>query len=140
MDAAIAFAVKTLDVSSIVVCGHSSCGAMNAVLRDGPNQSTGDEVLDTWLEYAWPTLAAFDGGCHPIAQSAAAEGFDTVDQLSMVNVALQVQTLTEHPLLRERYQQGRLDILGLFYDIPSAAVLQVTSTEVSTIELGRARS
>lgn len=97
-------------------------------------------MLDTWLEYARPTLAAFDGGCHPIAQSAAAEGFDAVDQLSMVNVALQVQTLTEHPLLREHYQQGRLDILGLFYDIPSAAVLRVTPTEVSTFELGHARS
>ncbi|OHU08238.1 carbonic anhydrase [Mycobacterium syngnathidarum] len=140
VDAAIAFAVKVLDVSSIVVCGHSSCGAMNAVLRDGPGQSTGDEALDAWLEYARPALAAFGGGRHPIAKSAAAEGFDTVDQLSMVNVALQVQTLAEHPLLRERYQQGRLDIIGLFYDIPSAGVLRVTPTEVCTFELGHAQS
>nr|WP_254849082.1 bifunctional SulP family inorganic anion transporter/carbonic anhydrase [Mycobacterium sp. GA-1841] len=143
VDAAIAFAVKVLDVSSIVVCGHSSCGAMNAVLRDGPGESTGDEVLDAWLEYAQPTVAAFDNGRHPVAESAAGEGFDTVDQLSMVNVALQVQTLIEHPLLCERHQQGRLDVLGLFYDIPSAGVLRVTPTGVSTFEvdhsLGRSK-
>ena len=73
------------------------------------------------------TLDAFDGGNHPVARSAAAAGFRTVDQLAMVNIAVQVQTLREHPLA------GDVEVIGLFYDIPTAAVLQVTPTMVETL-------
>src|SRR3954467_7739693 len=34
--AAIEFAVETLRVSDIVICGHSQCGAMNALFGDAP--------------------------------------------------------------------------------------------------------
>ncbi|MDV3125433.1 bifunctional SulP family inorganic anion transporter/carbonic anhydrase [Mycobacterium sp. 21AC1] len=127
MEAAIAFAVDRLDVSSIVVCGHSSCGAMNALLGTLAPRGPGDEYLKTWLAEGNPTLEAFDEGRHPVAQSAAAAGFGTVDQLSMVNIAVQVQTLTEHPLVRG------VNVIGLFYDIPSAGVLRVTPTFVETL-------
>ena len=38
-----------------------------------------------------------------MAVAAAEEGFGVVDQLSMVNVALQAQTLAAHPLVRSHY-------------------------------------
>jgi carbonic anhydrase len=44
-----------------------------------------------------------------------------------------VQMLSEHPLVRERVRQGRLNVIGLFYDIPSAGVLHVTPTVVATL-------
>ncbi|MCV7284963.1 bifunctional SulP family inorganic anion transporter/carbonic anhydrase [Mycolicibacterium wolinskyi] len=127
MEAAIAFAVDRLHVSSIVVCGHSSCGAMNALLGNMQPRGTSDEYLKTWLAEGNPTLEAFDDGRHPVARSAAAAGFGLVDQLSMVNIAVQVQTLREHPLA-----QG-VNVIGLFYDIPSAGVLRVTPTYVETL-------
>lgn len=124
IEAAIAFAVDTLKVSSIVVCGHSSCGAMTALLG---KTDPGDEHLKSWLAHGNPTLEAFDDGKHPVARSAAAAGFGTVDQLSMVNIAVQVQTLQDHPLARD------VNVIGLFYDIPSAGVLRVTPTFVETL-------
>ncbi|AKS35936.1 SulP family inorganic anion transporter [Mycolicibacterium goodii] len=127
MEAAIAFAVDRLHVRSVVVCGHSSCGAMHALLNDTPPRGAGDEHLKAWLAEGQRTLAAFDGGNHPVARSAAAAGFGTVDQIAMVNVAVQVQTLREHPLA------GEVEVIGLFYDIPTAAVLQVTPTMVETL-------
>jgi carbonic anhydrase len=127
MEAAIAFAVDRLHVKSVVVCGHSSCGAMNALLSDAPARSAGDEHLKAWLTEGHRSLEAFDGGNHPVARSAAAAGFGTVDQLAMVNIAVQVQTLREHPLA------GDVEVIGLFYDIPTAAVLQVTPTMVETL-------
>lgn len=124
IEAAIAFAVDKLEVGSIVVCGHSSCGAMTALLG---KVDPGDEHLKAWLAHGNPSLEAFDEGRHPVARSAAAAGFGTVDQLSMVNIAVQVQTLQSHPLA------SRVNIIGLFYDIPSAGVLRVTPTYVETL-------
>jgi carbonic anhydrase len=132
--AAIAFAVGKLEVSSIVVCGHSGCGAMNALLAPGAESHT-DAYLRPWLANGQPTLTAFADGAHPVAQSAAEAGFDTVDQLSMVNVAVQVQTLLRHPLVAEAHRQGRIEVLGLFYDIATARVLQVTPTYVLPFEV-----
>ncbi|ART68143.1 carbonic anhydrase [Mycobacterium dioxanotrophicus] len=124
IEAAIAFAVDKLAVSSIVVCGHSSCGAMTALLG---KTNLGDEHLNSWLAHGNPSLEAFDDGRHPVARSAAEAGFGSVDQLSMVNIAMQVQTLQSHPLAR------RVNVIGLFYDIPSAGVLRVTPTQIEAL-------
>ncbi|MFV8051986.1 SulP family inorganic anion transporter [Mycobacterium sp. 48b] len=124
IEAAIEFAVDKLDVSSIVVCGHSSCGAMTAMLG---KTDAGAKHLESWLAHGDPSITAFDEGNHPVAQSAAEAGFGTVDQLSMVNIAVQVQTLQSHPLAR------RVNVIGLFYDIASAGVLQVTPTQVKSL-------
>lgn len=128
VEAAIAFAVGRLSVSSIVVCGHSGCGAMHAALREqgvAAQRQPGEEHLRSWLKHAQPALDAFDEGRHPIARSAARQGFNTADQLSMVSVAVQVDTLVRHPLIHDLYEQGRLKVIGLFYDIGSAQVLHV---------------
>jgi carbonic anhydrase len=124
IEAAIAFAVDKLGVSSIVVCGHSSCGAMTALLG---KTDPGDDHLKSWLAHGNPSVEAFDDGRHPVARSAADAGFGTVDQLSMVNIAMQVQTLQSHPLA------GRVNVIGLFYDIPSAGVLRVTPTHIEAL-------
>ena len=140
IEAAIAFAVENLGVSSIVVCGHSSCGAMTALLAEPCNGSAHNghhghaDPLHAWLRHGSHTLAAFSGGDHPVAQSAAAAGFSVVDQLSMVNVAVQVETLKSHPIAEKAHREGRLQISGLFYDIASASVLQVATNEVGVLE------
>ncbi|MBJ7340795.1 bifunctional SulP family inorganic anion transporter/carbonic anhydrase [Mycolicibacterium sp.] len=135
VEAAIAFAVEKLDVSSIVVCGHSSCGAMHTLLGGKAPRSPGERHLSTWLAHGDPTLTAFDGGAHPVARAAAEAGFGRVDQLSMVNVALQVQTLIGHPLVRDAQRNGPLEVFGVFYDIPSAVVLRIRPTSIDSFEL-----
>src|SRR5690349_6925596 len=53
--AAIEFAVEVLRVSDIVVCGHSQCGAVSALLNEssvGPNMTH----LRAWLSLAGPVL------------------------------------------------------------------------------------
>src|SRR5277367_3808521 len=51
--AAIEFAVQTLNVHDIVVCGHSLCGAMSTLLN-GLSEGSSMPHLREWLELANP--------------------------------------------------------------------------------------
>ena len=53
--AAIEFAVENLRVSDIVICGHSQCGAMSALLGVTPVGNSTPHLRD-WLNLAAPVL------------------------------------------------------------------------------------
>ncbi|MGW4632874.1 SulP family inorganic anion transporter [Nocardia sp. NPDC004415] len=127
VDAALDFAVAELGVSSIVVCGHSGCGAMGALLGKPTKNSP---ALRDWLAHAEPSLRAYRDN-HPVAAAAAAAGFSASDQLAMVNVAVQIAAVAQHPSLSAGVAEGRVQIVGLFFDIATAAVWHVGPTTVS---------
>lgn len=132
VEAALEFALNELSVESIVVCGHSGCGAMTA-LWAGPDGSGERSTIDVWLDHARPSLAAYREG-HPVQAAAADAGFGAVDQLAMVNVAVQLDRLQRHPRLKEGLQAGRVHVAGLFYDISTARVLRVTPGGISHLD------
>ncbi|MGW5451200.1 SulP family inorganic anion transporter [Nocardia sp. NPDC003979] len=129
VEAALAFALDELAVRSVVVCGHSACGAMKAVYT-GADAEGG---LSSWLAHAEASLERFRAG-HPVVRAAREAGFDEVDQLSMVNVAVQVETLRRHPAVRRAVEERGLVVSGLFFDIAGARVLEVTADGVRTID------
>ncbi|OZG29861.1 carbonic anhydrase [Williamsia sp. 1138] len=131
VEAAIEFAIDELGVSSAVVCGHSSCGAMKALIAGDAADDSGP--VASWLQNAQPSLAAFRAG-HPAGLSAAQAGFDEVDQLGIVNVALQLQTLQRHPVVGRAVADGRMRVAGLFFDITTARMVTVTT---SGVEVGQ---
>jgi carbonic anhydrase len=125
VDAALEFAVNELHVSSVVVCGHSSCGAMTQLLQD--TQSSADRpatAMTRWLDYAHDSLVAYRDR-HPASVSALAAGFSEVDQLSVVNVAVQVERLARHPILAPAMASGVLQVVGMFFDISTSHVYEV---------------
>ncbi|MBC7299733.1 MULTISPECIES: SulP family inorganic anion transporter [Nocardia] len=125
-EAALAFAVEELAVSSVIICGHSGCGAMGALLGD----ATVSPSIRGWLDHAEPSVHAYLTG-HPVAAAAAAAGFDARDQLSMVNVAIQVETARRHPVVAAAAATGEVHIAGLFFDIATATVWHVGSDTVT---------
>ncbi|QBS40073.1 bifunctional SulP family inorganic anion transporter/carbonic anhydrase [Nocardia sp. CS682] len=129
VDAALVFALEELNVRSIVVCGHSSCGAMKA-LHSGAQ--AGPEI-DKWLAHAHPSLDRFRRG-HPVAIAAARAGFGEVDQLSMVNVAVQLENLQRHPAVRAAVAERGVTVSGLFFDIASARVIEITENGLAHID------
>ncbi|MCA2208399.1 SulP family inorganic anion transporter [Nocardia rosealba] len=129
VEAALAFALDELAVRSVVVCGHSACGAMKAVYT-GADAEGG---LSSWLAHAEASLERFRAG-HPVVRAARAAGFDEIDQLSMVNVAVQIETLHRHPAVRRAVEERGLVVSGLFFDIAGARVLEVTADGVRTID------
>ncbi|MFC7469100.1 carbonic anhydrase [Actinomadura keratinilytica] len=54
--AAIEYAVDVLEVRSITVCGHSGCGAMQALLNAPPAEGEPATPLGRWLRHGLPSL------------------------------------------------------------------------------------
>jgi carbonic anhydrase len=120
--ASLEYAVNHLHVPSILVCGHSGCAAMHGLL-DG---AIVDGSLGRWLRWGLPSLRAFRDG-HPVGVAAAQEGRNEIDQLSMVNVARQVEVIRRHSAVRDAVEAGRVQVTGLFLDIHTARLLLLDS-------------
>lgn len=116
--ASLEYAVNYLAVPSILVCGHSGCTAMHGLL-DG---ATANGSLGRWLRWGLPSLQALRDG-HSVGIAAAEEGRNEVDQLSMVNVARQVEAIGKHSAVRAAVAAGRVQVTGLFLDLRTARLL-----------------
>lgn len=128
VDAALGFAVDELGVTSVVVCGHSSCGAMRALLADtDPADVSSTDPVRAWLRHGVSSVVALRLG-HPAGRAAAEAGLAEADQLAVVNVAKQIETLMRHPVVGRAAADGRLRVIGLYFDISSAQVYEVTAT------------
>lgn len=109
IQASVHLAVEVLGVPTLMVCGHSACGGMTSLLAGRAEQ---DDSLGRWLRAAEPSLRAFRDG-HPAGEGAGAEA----DRLARVNVAVQVASLAELPEVRAPLAAGRVQVVGLFFDI-----------------------
>jgi carbonic anhydrase len=106
---AIEFAVLVLKVANIVVCGHSECGAMKAVLSGKSMPETPN--LSKWLHHAVPSYFRLE---HEGPLDARRSPHD---QLSQLNVLVQLEHLLTYPLVRERVMGQRLHLCGWWFDI-----------------------
>ncbi|CAN5612043.1 SulP family inorganic anion transporter [soil metagenome] len=129
LEAAFEYGLGALNISSVVVCGHSGCGAMRGVLEG----SADDGPVAEWLAHGSASLSAYRSG-HPVARAARELGFAEIDQLAMVNVAIQLQTLNRHHVVGKAAADGTVRVIGLFFDIPSARVLQIESQSVTELD------
>ena len=106
--AAIEFAVLTLKVREIVICGHSHCGAIRALYAD-PNPAT--PHTNRWLDLARDAA---------LPVQPAAEALRRTEQRS---VALQMDRLMSYPMVAEEVEAGRLALHGWHYIIEDGTVL-----------------
>ncbi|SHF30626.1 SulP family inorganic anion transporter [Streptoalloteichus hindustanus] len=120
--AAVEYAVDVLGVTTLVVCGHSDCGAMKAVLGGPP---PGDSHLAGWLRHAQPSLIRFhDNGLPPVRGAGAAER-PRLERLCVANVVQQLDNLRTYPVVRRAVEDGRLGLIGMYFDISEARVYLV---------------
>lgn len=113
--AAVEFATLALGVRDIVVCGHSSCGAMRAVLEgDRPADAPG---LDRWLEHTGPSIERLQ------REHALGVSLPPIDRLSLAHVLQQVEHLRSYPAVAERVVGQRLRLHAWWFDLANAQVL-----------------
>lgn len=111
---AIEYAVLVLHVPAIVVCGHSECGAMKAVLTRKPMPETPN--LAKWLHHT--TSAAFR-----LEHEGPLDGkLSPHDQLSQLNVLVQLEHLMSYRIVRERVDAGTLHLSGWWYDVSTGGM------------------
>jgi carbonic anhydrase len=112
---AIEFALNVLQVKSIVICGHSECGAMKAALAGKPIE--GSPNLDGWLHHAQTALFRLE-------QEGPLDGrLAPHNQLSQLNVLEQMEHMSTYPIVRDRLRAGKLLLAGWWFDIGNGEML-----------------
>ena len=111
--AAIEFAVEALRVSDIVVCGHSQCGAMSALLKEVP---PGKHLphLDNWLKLAAPVLEVIHREYSALGEA------DRLNAAAEENVLFALENLHSYHCVQDRLADGSLRLHGWFFKIATA--------------------
>jgi carbonic anhydrase len=114
VSAVIEFAVSSLGVQHIVICGHSDCGAMKALLD--PESVAKMPTVKSWLKNAHAALTVAET-LHERAQDS-----DLLKVLTEENVFLQLQHLKTHPSVAGAMASGELSLSGWIYEIGTGDV------------------
>ena len=114
VSATIEYAVSVLDIGHIVVCGHSDCGAMRALVHG--EKLAGLPSVEAWLQQAEAARRTVTE-THP-----EAEGEELLDLLIEQNVVTQLANLRTHPAVAARLATNRLEVHGWHYRIETGDV------------------
>ena len=112
--AAIEFALSRFDISDVIVCGHSECGAMLA-LTEG-REHVNLPSLRTWLSYGEEALKRLEGNrdfCPELPFH---------NRLSKINLLLQLENLMSYPLIETRVRAGKMRLNAWWFDVAKADV------------------
>lgn len=114
--ATIEYALTVLGIRHIIVCGHSQCGAVGAML-EGPDLSN-RPGLKAWLQNAEATRQIVR------AKYPHLKGDDLAVAAAEENVLVQLNNLSTHPHVAALLGTRELNVYGWYYDIGSGRVLQ----------------
>lgn len=111
--AVIEYAVTALKVRHAMVCGHSDCGAMKALLNP-------DSVRDLPFVREWLARGQAALGTAPTPLPEDAQR--TLRELTERNVRLQLEHLKSQPAVARAMAQGELTVSGWVYEIGTGEV------------------
>jgi carbonic anhydrase len=114
--ATIEFSLLNLNTKDIIVCGHSECGAMEALIKDDSESAIQPPHLKQWLEHAAPSYERFK------KEYPGENPHSSNNLLSKVNVLQQLDHLKTYPLVKERLQNKTLRIHGWWFDLATADI------------------
>jgi carbonic anhydrase len=120
--AAIEFAVSKLGVSDVVVCGHSQCGAMTALL-DGLPDSPETPHLQEWIATAAPVRELMDRHYQHLTDRN-----ERITAASGENVLFALENLHTYPAVTARLSDGSLRLHGWFFEIATAKLFAYDSS------------
>ncbi len=114
VSAVLEYAVMALKVRHLVVCGHTDCGAMKALLD--PVSVEAMPTVKSWLRNAHTALSVTE------ALTPGTGADERLRVLTEQNVLLQMQHVRTHPSVAGAMARGELTISGWVYDIGAGEV------------------
>lgn len=117
--AALEFSIHTLNISNIIVCGHSECGAMIALTQGLESLAT--PHLASWLKFGETSLKRVKEG-FKIDPNLALH-----NQVSQVNVLQQMEHISSHPFVQERIKKNSFAFMagGLILPEPMSIAMNL---------------
>ncbi|CCI05170.1 Carbonic anhydrase [Microcystis aeruginosa PCC 9443] len=113
--ASIEYAINALGIEQVIICGHSHCGAMKALLK---LQSLADEMplVYNWLKQAEATRRLVKDNYKEL------EGEELIEVTVAENVLNQLSNLQTYPIIRSRLHQDKLSLHGWIFRIETGEV------------------
>ncbi|MES2504437.1 MAG: bifunctional SulP family inorganic anion transporter/carbonic anhydrase [Myxococcota bacterium] len=108
--AAVDFAVGILGVKEIVVCGHSSCGAMMA-LHGNKEVPANLKNLEAWRKETMENESY-----HPIPSEIG------LDEVARINALYQLDNLRSYSIVRDLEASGDLQLHAWFFEIKNGEI------------------
>lgn len=116
--ATIEYAIEALKVPHIIVCGHSHCGAMQALLsRDA---ATTLPSVSLWLGHAEAARRAV------LARNGTDVDAETLRAFVEENVRLQLVHLRTHPAVAAALARGAVELHGWLYVFEQGQILTMS--------------
>ncbi len=116
VSAVVEFACVALKVTDIVICGHSDCGAIKALLNPGSDELRRMPTVRSWLRNAEAARSVVEV-LHP-----ELEGEALTQALIEQNVRTQLGHLRTHPSVAAGLAQRNLTLHGWVYGIGSGVI------------------
>ena len=113
--AAIEYAVSVLEISDIIICGHSDCGAIKALYTDIPKSKENIHTFK-WLEL----------GNEAKKVAMLAYKNDSKEKMlrytEKISVIYQIDNLLTYPAVKKKVDDGTLFIHAWYYDMKSGEI------------------
>ena len=117
--AVLQFALESLKVRHIIVCGHYGCGGVRAVL-DGQRHG----IIDHWMQRVQRLCEDHDSDLATIRDPEARINF-----ICEKNVLAQVRALSRNPFITDAWKRGQsLSIHGWIYSIRDGLLRDLETT------------
>jgi len=116
VSATIEYGVEVLRVRHLIVCGHSDCGVIRALMA--PDALEGLPSVRDWLQHvepAWEYVDELERHGGELTRHTA---------LSHANVLAQLDNLRTHAFVQQAMAEGRLALVGWYYDILTGRIEQ----------------
>jgi len=130
VSAVVEYACLALNVTEIVVCGHSDCGAMKGLLS--PESTAHMPTVTSWLRNANAARSVVN------VTQPGLQGQEAVQALVEQNVRTQLGNLRTHPAVAARLADRSIELHGWVYDIGTGTISVLDEDERGLISVDEA--